>query len=204
MDWYVILILGKLFFFLVFAPCIIWYLQMIYYGPNVVFFYLHIYYNISLSSLGTVAWMNWINKLSVYSVECVSKMKSFLSSISYEIHGAMCYRTHSSVIFVRMLYFILLSSNCKYEPLANIWGKVMVLYKANFMFLFSAGHSVLAPCQDTEAAHDHRGQTIQFNPYYRQTSDISRTSVCNELVDHLDAVGASSVGAVPTTSSFST
>ena len=39
---------------------------------------------------------------------------------------------------------------------------------------------------------------------YRQTSNISRTSVANKIGDHSDVVGASSVGAVPTTSSFST
>ena len=40
--------------------------------------------------------------------------------------------------------------------------------------------------------------------YYRQVSNISRTLVGNEIVDHSDVVGASPVGAAPTTSSFST
>ena len=40
--------------------------------------------------------------------------------------------------------------------------------------------------------------------YHRQTSNISRTSVGNKIVDHSDVVGAEPVGAVPTTSSFST
>ena len=39
---------------------------------------------------------------------------------------------------------------------------------------------------------------------YRQVSDISRTLVGNKIVDHSDVVGASPVGAAPTTSSFST
>ena len=39
---------------------------------------------------------------------------------------------------------------------------------------------------------------------HSQASNISRTLVHNELVDHSDVVGASPVGAVPTTSSFST
>ena len=37
-----------------------------------------------------------------------------------------------------------------------------------------------------------------------QTSNISHTLVGNELVDHSDVVGASPVGAAPTTSSFLT
>ena len=39
---------------------------------------------------------------------------------------------------------------------------------------------------------------------YRKVSDIRRTLVGNKIVDHSDAVGASPVGAAPTTSSFTT
>ena len=39
---------------------------------------------------------------------------------------------------------------------------------------------------------------------YRQTSNISRTLVGYKIVDHSNVVGASPVGAVPTTSLFST
>ena len=42
------------------------------------------------------------------------------------------------------------------------------------------------------------------NCMYRQVSNISRTLVGNKIVDHSDEVGASPVGAAPTTSSFST
>ena len=40
--------------------------------------------------------------------------------------------------------------------------------------------------------------------YYRQISNISYTFVGNYIVDHLDVVGASPVGAAPITSSLST
>ena len=39
---------------------------------------------------------------------------------------------------------------------------------------------------------------------YRKTSNISRTFVGDKIVDNSDVVGASPVGAAPTTSSFST
>ena len=39
---------------------------------------------------------------------------------------------------------------------------------------------------------------------YRQVSNIRRTLIGNKIVDHSDIVGASPVGAAPTTSSFST
>ena len=44
--------------------------------------------------------------------------------------------------------------------------------------------------------------TVSHN--YHQTSNISCTLAGNKLVDHSDVVGASPVGAAPTTSSFST
>ena len=52
-------------------------------------------------------------------------------------------------------------------------------------------------------------QTLQYAthldvPTYCQTSNISRTLVGNKIVDHSDLVGASLVGAAPTTSQFST
>ena len=40
--------------------------------------------------------------------------------------------------------------------------------------------------------------------WYRKSSNISRTLVGNKIVDNSDVVGASPVGAAPTTSSFST
>ena len=40
--------------------------------------------------------------------------------------------------------------------------------------------------------------------HYRKTSNISRTLAVNKIVDNSDVVGASPVGAAPTTSSFST
>ena len=39
---------------------------------------------------------------------------------------------------------------------------------------------------------------------YRQVSNIRRTLVGTKIVDHSDVIGASPVGAAPTTSSFST
>ena len=44
----------------------------------------------------------------------------------------------------------------------------------------------------------------KWAPDYHQVSNISRTLVGNKIVDHSDVVGASPIGAAPTTSSFST
>ena len=55
-------------------------------------------------------------------------------------------------------------------------------------------------------SHDHLSisEPTSKKWYYRQTSNISRTSVGNTIVDHSDVFGAAPVGAAPTTSSFST
>ena len=47
-------------------------------------------------------------------------------------------------------------------------------------------------------------ESLYAGNIYRQVSNISRTLVGNKIVDHSDVVGASPVGAAPTTSSFST
>ena len=46
--------------------------------------------------------------------------------------------------------------------------------------------------------------TCYIGKYYRKTSNINRTLVGNKIADNSDVVGASPVGAAPTTSSFST
>ena len=45
---------------------------------------------------------------------------------------------------------------------------------------------------------------LRYIVYYRKVSNIRRTLVGNNIVDHSDVVGASPVGAAPTTSSFPT
>ena len=50
----------------------------------------------------------------------------------------------------------------------------------------------------------HHGYRSWLSTYYHQISNIRGTLVGNKFVDHSDVVGASPVGAAPTTSSFST
>ena len=53
--------------------------------------------------------------------------------------------------------------------------------------------------------HSHVANQAMVNlVIYRKTSNISRTFIGNKIVDNSDIVGASPVGAAPTTSSFST
>ena len=50
---------------------------------------------------------------------------------------------------------------------------------------------------------DKASAEVHLNKY-RKTFNMSGTLVGNKIVDHTDVVGASPVGAAPTTSSFST
>ena len=45
---------------------------------------------------------------------------------------------------------------------------------------------------------------MNYKADYRKVSNIRRTFIGNKFVDHSDVVGASPVGAAPTTSSYST
>ena len=62
---------------------------------------------------------------------------------------------------------------------------------------------------NTKSSHHHLTLWLDYkvvsnNIEYRKTSNIRRTLVGNKIVDHSYVVGASPVGAAPTTSSSST
>ena len=58
-------------------------------------------------------------------------------------------------------------------------------------------------CEIVYQSDERRIVQGQFS-FYRQVSNISRILVGNKIGEHSDVVGASPVGAAPTTSSFST
>ena len=70
-------------------------------------------------------------------------------------------------------------------------------FNSNFIEVYSwefnGEHRYVSICSDNG-----------FSTKYRQVSNIRRTLVGNKIVDHSDVVGASPVGAAPTTSAFST
>ena len=67
---------------------------------------------------------------------------------------------------------------------------------------FAAGYKV-RQCYTFVDNYEYDGQNRPIATY-RKTSNISRTLVGDKIVDNSDVVGASPVGAAPTTSSFST
>ena len=59
-------------------------------------------------------------------------------------------------------------------------------------------------CMGQVALEAIPGTIIRVLHIHRKTYNISRTLVGNKTIDNSDVVGASPVGAAPTTSSFST
>ena len=106
------------------------------------------------------------------------------------------------------------------ESIFSVWGMYNLLGKLGQLYALlmpwlkgSCGHqqplywlykhSVL-PSSHKNPNHLHDMIHISIKECYCQTSNINRTLVGNNIVDHSDVVGESPVGAAPTTSSFST
>ena len=65
-------------------------------------------------------------------------------------------------------------------------------------------HKIYSTILVSEKQSSSNLQNKHWSLKYRKTSNISRTLVSDKIVDNSDVVGASPVGAAPTTSSFST
>ena len=89
------------------------------------------------------------------------------------------------------------NDNTRRPKLAS--GKKLHKHQLTFILTLISTLSIKPLQQDT-----HIFIQLKHNYTYRQVSNIRRTLVGNEIVDHSDVVWASPVGATPTTSSFST
>ena len=79
------------------------------------------------------------------------------------------------------------------------------LYKSKIIFFLDLASSMfIFIFIDGSFIHWYISTNFNVYPCYRKTSNISRISVGNTIVDNSDVVGALPVGAAPTTSSFST
>ena len=101
----------------------------------------------------------------------------------------------------------LVSFNLWIEQFISQWQKTL-----RRQWLLSLAEAVLihepcgidataTPCLSRDV---HTTRSERKMSTYRKTSNISRTLVGGKIVDNSDVVGASPVGAAPTTSSFST
>ena len=81
--------------------------------------------------------------------------------------------------------------------------KLVMPYGIKGMDWYCPTQSSTTPLPDSKWSH--QSSPVASTPgQYRQVSNIRRTSVGTEIVDHSDVVGASPVGAAPTTSEWST
>ena len=111
----------------------------------------------------------------------------------------------SSLVMLSIVQVLLISVNNGKSRVANSrnikqWqrGTIIIKHRKPYIFHYNICDYLYA-CWLSAAAWYHTG-TFQT---YRQVSNVSRTLVGNYIVDHSDVVGASPVGAAPTTSSFS-
>ena len=100
-----------------------------------------------------------------------------------------------SLFFVFCFVFSVRWGNCKLivDCVLFIWRKIIVRMYRLWLHSLYGMHGLDVQCPRW---------AVELN--YRKTSNIRRTLVVNNIVNHSDVVGASSVGAAPTTSSFST
>ena len=114
----------------------------------------------------------------------------FFIYLHCEIHHESPYNLRFGPGKVLEKSLVLIHQNL-WEPCVKIkWSTTFCLYNVN-LWIWISGLNIIKVIR------------YQYN-IYRQTSNISRTSMGNNIVDHSDAVGALPFGAAPTTSSFST
>ena len=142
----------------------------------------------------TSYWCQW------NSVEAQGKLgrlcygKVFVTNFSNSVDNHFFKQyIHCSALF----YFTNKAIICK---LWYMWSSTYVLLQPFVIF------SIFFQIIDLDDWQIHVTKLKYFSYYltYRKTSNIRRTLVGNKIVDHSDVVGASPVGAAPTTSSFST
>ena len=86
-------------------------------------------------------------------------------------------------------------------------GDAAVLHKATdfqIHFVYVCKTCCILTEISLKFVHKNLIKLSKDNVAYHQSSNISLTLEGNQIVDHSDVVGASPVGAAPTTSSFST
>ena len=78
------------------------------------------------------------------------------------------------------------------------------MYDVMITPLLRQNYAVTTIWRNNDVINTACARHLTSHPIYRKVSNIRRTLVGNKIVDHSDVVGASPVGAAPTTSSFST
>ena len=142
-----------------------------------------------------------------FNVKCLSWEKSVMKMSSFR-HVLSCdsqqYRWQSYNMCIMILFVV--------NP--SVWTVCKVKSKGNIRALHywhvwvessSEGNSPVTGGFPSQMAVTQKVlPCLDDIMLYNKTSNIRRTLVANKIVDHSDVVGASPVGAAPTTSSFST
>ena len=115
----------------------------------------------------------------------------------YWCHGSLHYQAISNTVTMHDRWVLTSFNEKRFQLSAPTYCWEMIANGKISLWLYSCSTKIsLITGSCTFAANQTR--------IYRQTSNINHTLVGNIIVDHSDVVGASPVGAAPTTSSFST
>ena len=179
---------------------------------------LFVQYTISLSSLCKLTWRNWTYKMHVrYILSSVSVRLSIFSPLSIiQYMGLYVFSLPISLVVIERIYILFLIIIIKSEVwtithclglghetmVSAVWVLYSYIWVINNFIAYSTA-TYIRGLMRVLLSQDYL-RIISSKSDYRKTSNIRRTLAGNKIVDHSDVVGASPVGAAPTTSSFST
>ena len=152
-----------------------------------------------LNQWGLIIYFTRLKRITLNRNSIKSKMVSFKKILSSESHWMIiqyqCSLHPGDWVCMKMPSYQYRKSHCGDKTIFWTYYYNCFIHTIGFLILVMIFKMNQGPAQLTS----HYQQQ-----WYCQTSNISRTLVGNKMVDHSAVVGASPVGAAPTTSSFST
>ena len=137
----------------------------------------------------------------VYSVSSVCLRLSQFSKLSFMKYIKLCVfslaMSISMIVRIYVLYHITITKS-------EVWPICHSLGLAHEAVVCAGRRSIFSWIITCIMVYYSSYTPLATVEKYRKISNIRHTLTCNKLVDHSDVVGASPVGAAPTTSSFST
>ena len=158
--------------------------------------------------MSNIGWGNWPSSISL-NAPFRTEMCTFLFWMEH------CGISNRCILgFVKLLFWYFVQAKVTYHQLCqnthtcpliqiSLIGKISFL-KWHLFYRLTSESDTTVMSKWLFQVMCLRWLMIYQNINYLQTSNISRTSVGNKIVENSDVVGALPVGTAPTTSSFST
>ena len=151
-----------------------------------------------LTTSWDITWWCSINLLWKELMECMSEHTGLISSLSLLLVQTQATRWTAATpeqLTGAHLYLDIAKSGYLFHAVGNVMLSNMDIVELN---------DGLSPALSQTATWSNPLRPSADIYMYHQISNVRCTLICNKIFDHSDVVGASPVGAAPTTSSFST